>query len=182
MAVPANLADCAGFGTPVLRIPGASAPDFSPAPLTPGPRPACGNPGNPVCPQPSPTPSPTPTPHAGCCAAADVRRALDSLLGRSATALRRLGLHGLRRHKRLALPFTAPGAGALAVQLRGGGKVLASGRLVFTAAARRSVAVKLTRRGARALRHARRLRVTLRAAFTPAGGTATRRSRALTVR
>jgi hypothetical protein len=71
---------------------------------------------------------------------------------------------------------------ALAVQVRAGRAVLASGRLVFIAAGRRSIAVKLTRRGTWALRHARRLRVTLRAAFTPAGGTATRRSRALTLR
>jgi hypothetical protein len=179
MPVPADLADCAGFGAPALRIAGANAPDFSPAPVAPGPRPACGNPGNPVCPQPSPSPTPTPTPHTDT---GDARHALDALLGRGATTLRRLGLRGLRRHKRVALPFNAPSAGALAVQLRGGTTVLASGRLVYTAPGRRTVAVKLTRRGIRALRHARRLRVTVRAAFTPVGGTATRRSRALTLR
>ena len=50
MPVPADLGDCAGFGAPALRIPGAKNPDFSPAAINPGPRPACGNPGNPTCP------------------------------------------------------------------------------------------------------------------------------------
>jgi hypothetical protein len=49
MPVPADLGDCAGFGTPALRIPGARNPDLSPAPINPGPRPPCGNPGNPTC-------------------------------------------------------------------------------------------------------------------------------------
>ena len=48
-AIPSDLADCAGFGSYALRIPGASEPDLSPAPINPGARPPCGNPGNPTC-------------------------------------------------------------------------------------------------------------------------------------
>ncbi len=47
-AIPADLASCAGMGPFALRIPGATEPDLSPAPISPGPRPPCGNPGNPT--------------------------------------------------------------------------------------------------------------------------------------
>ena len=59
LPVPADLADCAGFGAPALLIPGAKNPDLSPAPINPGPRPPCGNPGNPVACVGPPPPPPT---------------------------------------------------------------------------------------------------------------------------
>jgi hypothetical protein len=164
-AIPADLADCAGFGAPALRIPGATHPDFSPAAINPGPRPPCGNPGNPaMCALPLPAPIVT------------LRQQLTTLLSAQAKALRKLGIRGLRRKGQFKVTFQAPGAGTLVVKLTTTAKrptLLASGRLVFTKAAKRTVAVKLTRKGKSALRHARRLRTRLQISFTPKGAKAT---------
>jgi hypothetical protein len=46
--IPSNLASCGAISGIKLLIPGAKHPDFSPAANSPGPRPGCGNPGNPV--------------------------------------------------------------------------------------------------------------------------------------
>ena len=56
-----NVADCTSYGMPHLVIPGGTDPDFSPAPVHPGARPACGNPGNPTACGGTPTTSTTST-------------------------------------------------------------------------------------------------------------------------
>ena len=172
--IPADLADCAGFGSYTLRIPGATEPDLSPAPVNPGARPPCGNPGNPscqpVCAKPGDTP---PCDDRVCCARRPIRDELRAVLG---TSLGKLGIRGLLRKRRFSVVFDAPGPGALGVQLTARAAsasrvtVLAKGRRVFVAAGRGTVKVKLTRAGAKRLRGARRLRVTLKGTFTPRGG------------
>jgi hypothetical protein len=169
-AIPADLADCAGFGASALRIPSATHPDFSPAAIAPGPRPPCGNPGGPVA-------CATNAPSGG----ATLRQQLTALLTAQAKALRKLGIRGLRRKGKFKVAFQAPGAGTLAVKLtakRSGIAAartitLASGRLAFKAAGTRTVTVKLTRAGRSALRRARRAKTTLQLSFTPKGAKAT---------
>jgi hypothetical protein len=177
-AIPADLMNCAGLPNPVLRIPGTTEPDFSPAAINPGARPSCGNPGNPTACNPG---CPT-CGNPGCpsCQTADLRKKLKAFLAAEATALRKLGIRGLLRRKRVRIAYEADGPGALALRATGTptpaasrASLLASGRHSFAAAGRARVAVKLTRKGARRLRRARGVRATLRATFTPAGGTPT---------
>jgi hypothetical protein len=180
-SIPADLADCAGFGTPALRIPGAKTPDLSPAAMNPGPRPLCENPGNPA-----PCQGPV---CASCFRPPDVRRNLVALLDTEARALRRLGIRKLLRRKRTRLPFTTDAAGNLSLTLKGSptarasrASLIASGRRNFAAGGTGPVTLKLTRPGIRVLRRAAGLRGTLRATFTPAGGTTTAVSKRIRLR
>ena len=159
-SIPADLTDCAGFGTPALRFPGAKNPDFSPAAINPGPRPPCGNPGNPACPAPAAAP-------------VNLRTTLKALLTQQGKALRKLGIRGLRKKRQFKVAFTAPGAGTAVVKLTSASRLLATGKAQFKAAGKRTLVVRLTRKGVSTLRHARRLRTTLQASFTPQGGKAT---------
>jgi hypothetical protein len=154
-------------GTPALILPGAAEPDFGPAAVNPGARPACGNPGNPAaCPAPAPP----------CCSPASLK--LGGLLGAEAKALKKLKIGGLLRKHQVKVSYTAPGAGTLALKLTTTGAaarkatVLATGRAVFAAAGKKTVVLKLSSKGAKVLRHKRKLKGTLSATFTPSGGAA----------
>ena len=70
--------------------------------------------------------------------------------------------------------FRAPGEGTLAARLSKRRTVLASGSHRYSRAGKGSVTLKLSRKGKRALRRARKLTATLTLAFTPPGGEATR--------
>jgi hypothetical protein len=170
--VPADPVECGAYGTPVLRVPGAKNPDLSPAPLNPGPRPPCGNPGNPTpCPSsPSSGPARGPSPQL-------VRSRLKSLLAKGSSQLRALHLGGLLRKGKLKLQFNAPSAGTLSAKLSAGSArnaaTIASGSLVFVAAGRRALVLKLARRGAKLLAGVSSLDATLRLGFTPKGSAAT---------
>jgi hypothetical protein len=149
-----------------LIVAGGSEPDFGPAAVNPGPRPGCGNPGNPaVCQGPGPGPGPT----------ANVTHQLQALLSSVGRALKRLAIHGLLHKHQLTLTFTAPAAGTLTVSLATTGRhpfAVASGRVVFAAAGKRALTVRLLRSAARRLRHAPRLNGTLTIKFTPHQGAA----------
>jgi hypothetical protein len=169
ITVPANVDACAvpsGYGTPQLIISGGSDPDFGPAAVAPGPRPGCGNPGNPTACTTGPP-------------AADLHALLTSLLGGETKALKKLKIRGLLRKKQVKVSFTAPTAGTLALSLSASGAaakkpvVIARGKQVFAAAGKRAVTLKLTSKGKRVLKHARKLKATLTASFTPQGGSAT---------
>jgi hypothetical protein len=196
-AIPDDLANCAGYGTPVLRFAGASAPDLSPAALSPAVPVPCGNPGNPTCPPPpvtcgSPGASPCPPPPCGpactppcvgaCEPPRDFAAPLRAALATEARALRRLGLRGLRRARRHTLAFSAPSAGTLTLTMTARRTTVMSGRLVFRAAGERRIELKLTRKGRSMLRNARRLSATLRASFTPVGGSRVRAQRSANLR
>lgn len=185
MPVPADLADCGGFGQPVLRVPGAKNPDFGPAAINAGPRPACGNPGNPVaCPTTTP-PSGGSTDGTGGTGQTtqgsgfDLRGALTTLLGREVTALRKLGVRGLARKRKLSVAFDAPGPGTLSAKLAAAGVTLAKGQRSVTAAGHVTMTVAMTKQGLRRLRRAKRLSATLTLTFKPAGGVATSVKRSL---
>ncbi len=175
----------------MLKIPGASAPDFGPAAVNPGARPACGNPGNPAaCPQTQPKcgdpgAAACPKPPCGTAGAAacppcgtagaascltptQIRSRLTSFLTTSAGSLKRLKVRGLLRRRHLLLTFSAPGAGVISVRLTNGA-TLATGRKRVTRSGKAGVDLVFTKRGIRALRRGH-LRATLVAGFTPAGG------------
>jgi hypothetical protein len=203
IAVPSDLTNCGGFGAPALRISGAKNPDFGSAALNPGPRPACGNPGNPAaCPTPGPGPSPTPGPGPGpnptpvCCAidpASLLPARLNSLLSQGAKSLARLRIRGVLRRGGFTVTFNAPMAGTLAVRLTtgaGAGRsarmsrqtTIANGRRVFSAPGKATFKVKLTKPGKKLLRRAKRLRATLGATFTPKTGNRATAKKGLTLR
>jgi hypothetical protein len=162
---------------PALVVAGGRQPDLSPAALNPGPRPACGNPGNPTA---CPTGSSPSTSQPGTQQTPSQQQAgqtlaarLTALLAAGKRALARQKIRGLLRKRQFVAAFDAPGAGTLTVALTAGRTVLASGRRTFTNAGQASITAKLTRKGARRLRRARRLSATLSARFTPKGGKAT---------
>jgi len=182
-SIPADPVDCAGFGPPALRIPGATAPDFSPAAINPGPRPPCGNPGNPGNPTCSQPPCVSCQPpcvscEPPCVSCAALRSALNGFAKNVTRGLARLKIRGLLRKGRLSVAFTAPSPGTLAARLTATGAsarratLLASGRHVYKAAGKAKLTVKLTAKGRKRLRKARRLRGSLKVSFTPRGATA----------
>jgi hypothetical protein len=166
-----------GASTPALIIPGAAEPDFGPAPVNRGPRPPCGNPGNPTA---CSTPPPT------CCSPASLK--LGGFLSAEAKALGKLKIKGPLKKRKVKVSHTAPVAGTLALKLTTGGTAaakattLASGRAVFAAAGKKTVVLKLSKKGVRVLRHKRKLKATLRATFTPKGGAAVSARKPVTLR
>ena len=173
-----NISTCdSTSGQPALIIPGAAEPDFGPAAVNPGARPACGNPGNPAA-------CPTPTPP--CCSPASLK--LGGLLGAEAKALKKLKIGGLLRKRKVKVSYTAPAAGTLALKLTTTGAaarkatVLAAGRAVFAAAGKKAVVLKLSSKGAKVLRHKRKLKGTLSATFTPNGGAAISAKRSVSLK
>jgi hypothetical protein len=168
--IPADLANCAGIGPFALRVPGATEPDLGRAPINPGARPPCGNPGNPA-------------PCERLCAScntdpvldtAALRRALNGLATGIKRGLTRLKIRRLLRKGRLTVAFATPAPGALAARLTATGRhatVLAGGRRAYAAAGRAKLTIKLTTRGRKRLRSARRVTAALKLTFTPSGAT-----------
>ena len=93
-------------------------------------------------------------------------------------SLARLGIRGLLRQRRLTPGFTAPAAGTLAVTLTTRAAsarratVLAGGRRAYRAAGKAKVTIKVTKKGRKRLRSARRLRASLSVSFKPTGAKA----------
>jgi hypothetical protein len=145
-----DVTNCATISQSQLIVPGATEPSLAPAPVAPGPTP-------------KPTPGPTTT----------AAHQLHALLTTLVHGLKRLAIDGLLRKGRLSGSFAAPVAGTLTVTLATRGRhpaVLATGRVRFARAARRTVALTLVRGSAAHLRHARRMSCTLTIRFTPAKG------------
>lgn len=181
---------------PSLIVPGASDPDFSPAAINPGPRPGCGNPGNPgAClkpppPPPAPTPTPRPTPKPVPCGTTGnpcsvqppaptlVRESLGRFAHSIASAFGWLKIGRLLRQRQLTITFTAPAPGTLTGTLTASGAsvsrrtVIATGRRVYTAAGPAKLTIKLTPQGTKRLRKAKQARGTFKASFAPQGGRA----------
>jgi hypothetical protein len=160
---------------PVLILPGASEPDFGPAPVNPGPRPPCGNPGNPSC---TPLCTVNCIPCPTCVPQVTLSERLAGLLGAASKKLRSLRIRGLLRKGRFTIEFTAPGPGTLTASLTAAGAsarratLLATGRRVYKAAGKAKLTIKLTGRGRQRLRRARRLTATLKVSFAPIGAKA----------
>ncbi|MBS1845602.1 MAG: hypothetical protein JST53_14390 [Actinobacteria bacterium] len=180
--VPANPLDCAGYGTPTLRIPGAKNPDLSAAALNPGPRPPCGNPGNPTpCttttppsapPPPAQPPAPAPGPDLKL-----IRGKLNGLLATTSGALRAAKLAGLVKAGKVKLKFQAPAAGTLSASLTAGAghhlTDVATGSLVFANAGSGTLLLKVTHKGAKLIGGVHTLTVTLLLSFKPKGSATT---------
>ncbi len=170
----ASSEDCHTNSSPTLLIPGAKEPDASPAADSPGPRPGCGNPGNPAACGPPPPPPPCTTCSTnGGPSAAVIQAAVAGFLKSLSKGLTKAKLHGLRRSHHVSVSFKAPSAGTLTAQLsvRAGhaNVVLASGRHVFGSASSSALSLALTSNGKKRLAKVHSLRCTLTVAFTPAG-------------
>src|SRR5256885_9005169 len=80
------------------------------------------------------------------------------------------------RKRKVKVSYTAPAAGTLALKLTTTGAaarkatVLAAGRAGFAAAGKKAGVLKLSSKGAKVLRHQRKLKGTLSATFTPNRG------------
>jgi hypothetical protein len=170
--------DCSTISSRLV-VPGGTQPDFGPAAVNPGPRPGCGNPGNPAAcsgPSPTPTPGPTPTPTPTPTSHYDLGQHLATLISNWASAIRRLGARGLLRAHQFTLRFTSGSAGTLTIRftITGRGRhLLATGRTGYSAAGQRTAVVRLPQRGLQRLRRAHRLRMALTLTFTPVGGAPT---------
>ncbi len=158
-----DISNCTTISQSKLVVAGGAEADFGPAPVNPGKRPACGNPGNPsACPPPPPPPPKR---------VVNLKQSLRALLANGAGAFSRLAIHGLLKHQ-IKLSFSAPGSGTLTVQLISNGRhgiVVAGGRLVFAGAGKRTIALKLTRGGRVLLKRSKHLNGTLTVSFTPRG-------------
>ena len=137
-----------------------------------GARPPCGQPGNPASRRGQPPPCST------CSPAPSLRDTLAALVkGHRSWKIRSLSRGKVR------ITFTAPGAGTLAARLSKGRTVLASGSHRYGRAGKGTVTLKLSRKGKRALRRARKVTATLKKLiFTPRGGRATSASGKVTLR
>jgi hypothetical protein len=101
----------------------------------------------------------------------------------AAKALRKLHIRTLRKRG----GFTVRGLDALApgrftLQLKRGSLTLAKGTRPAAAAGRYSLKAKLTAKGRRALKHARRVKCTLVITFSPLSGPASRRTAKVTLK
>jgi hypothetical protein len=136
-------------GQPRLLIAGASAPDWSPAPVSPGAR------ERPPCTSCKVVEEPCTT-----CESDRPRAAL------AITVAKRVSARRLR--KGLVLRVTAPGAGSLSAKATKGRRRVGSGRAAATAAGRVRMRVRFAKRSVRSLDRGTRLSV--RVVFRPAGG------------
>ncbi|HTU96105.1 MAG TPA: hypothetical protein VMF14_09720 [Solirubrobacteraceae bacterium] len=167
-----DITNCATIGQPGLIVPGATEPSLGPAAIAPGPRPGCGNPGNPAaCTGPPPPPPPPPPGHT-----TTIAQQLHLLVTALTRALKRLAIHGLLHRGTLSVAFTTPAAGKLTVTLSTKGRhpvVLASGHVTFAKAGKRTVTLALAPAQSARLRRVHRMSCTLGLRFAPTTGKAT---------
>ena len=178
-----SVTDCSQITGAALKFPGATDPDFGPAAVNPGPRPGCGNPGNPVsCPTPGPgpqpMPQPTPTPTTGL----QAKNALNATLKAAAIKLRQIGIHGLLSRRRVSVTYRAPAAGTLNASLVRSAVKFATGRKAFAGAGKKLVTLKVTAKGFARLPKMHSLRATLKGTFALTGGTSVTVTRAVKMR
>ena len=165
---------------PELVIPGASEPDLSPAAINPGPRPPCGNPGNPISCAGQPTrgcdPCPGPTRsstrrdhsprarrpregrHAQPGTSEDPRAAAHAARSRSSSRPRPPARSPPGSPPPAPPPVARPCSPAAGAHTRAAGKA--------------KLTIKLTTKGRKRLRSARRLKVAVKVSFTPTGAKA----------
>jgi hypothetical protein len=149
-AVPSFGGGCTLQGatpTPPLVIPGGSEPDWGPA-------------GVPAA---RPTPAPAPAPPPGGIKGGPPEPPVTTV-GRTALEA------ALRTGRRLSV--TVPSAGRLAATARHKGRTVAKAPARPVKAGRRSLTLRLTRAGRRALARGRSAKVTIRVVFTPRAGRA----------
>jgi hypothetical protein len=128
------------------------------------------------------TPAPPVPPHPGPTTAQ-----LKALLARALTpAGRRARIGGLLAHRGYRFSARALEAGTLRILWFHGKParkrvLLAGGSVKFMAAGRKQITIRLTKRGKRLLRHAKRLRITVVGTFTPTGQPSVRATKLATL-
>jgi hypothetical protein len=143
----------------------------------------------PFVPQPPPSslPRPVPPPRPVGGGTGD---ALVAAVAQAGRTLQRCGTNGLLRKSGCRDSFTAPGPGFVVYRVTApaaGGRaaavaVIATGKRAIPAAGRYAVKVKATRKGAKPLRKARKLRATLTVRFTDSMGNVAKRSKKVVLR
>jgi hypothetical protein len=112
-----------------------------------------------------------------------VKAALARTLKPSGKAARLRTLVKARGYK---LTFAAPGAGRLAIDWfakpKGKTLLVASATIVFHSGAKQPVRVNLTPKGRKLLQHAKRVKITIKATFTPTGGATTTSTKTVTLK
>jgi hypothetical protein len=141
--------DGAGENPPVM-IAGAIEPDWGPADV-PADRP---KPPPPPDPQPGPGPGPGPVGPSGALTASAAKAKLRTALARG-----------------LKVNVTLPSDGVVTASAKRGGKVVAKAAPKSVKAGARTVTLRFTAKGKRALRRATSARLAVTVKFTPAGGT-----------
>ncbi|HYC80362.1 MAG TPA: hypothetical protein VEB65_01170 [Solirubrobacterales bacterium] len=149
-------ADCKQ-GKPRLQIPGASEPDWGPAPVNPGPRtaPTPLAPGSGPSPSPGPSPKPGPTPGP------------TKITLRATVASAKLGK---ALAKGLTVNLTAPGRGTVSASAKLGAKQVASGSRQVKKAGAATVALRFTPKARRSLAARQQLSLKVAVRFAPKGG------------
>jgi hypothetical protein len=167
-----SLTQCDQITGAALKFAGAKEPDFGPAAVNPGPRPGCGNPGNPVsCPTPGPGPTPTPTPTPQATDGLKAKNALTATLKAAAIKLRKLRIHGLLSKRRVGVLYRAPAAGTLTAALQRSGVKFATGKKTFAGPGKKLLVLTVTTKGRKRLPKMTRLRATLKGTFSLSDGT-----------
>jgi opacity protein-like surface antigen len=149
--------DCSA-GEPRLLIPGASEPDWGPAPVNPGPR---------TQPAPAPGPGPAPGLQPG------PKHALAASAAR--TTLSRALAKGLK------VRLTVPAGGRVSATATAKGKTVAKGSRKVTKAGSTTVALRFSKQARRKLRRARSAKLAVAIRFTPKGGAAVSERLAITL-
>lgn len=150
------------IGNPHLQIPGASEPDWGPAPVNPGPRSV-----------PAPPASPAPQAQAPQAKDKDGKgpKGRDGKDGANGLAA---GIVALKLGKALAKGLTvsldAPGRGTVSASAKLGAKLVASGSQRVTKAGAATVTLRFTPKAGRSLAGRRQLALKVAVRFTPQGG------------
>jgi hypothetical protein len=119
----------------------------------------------------TPAPPPPPPPGATGPTSDQVAATLQATLSRFRSLLRNKPPRTLLHKPAPRADYQALEAGTLTAALRGGGKVLAKASVTFAAAGTKHVRLRVTRKGKRMLRRAKRVKATLTLGFAPATGT-----------
>jgi hypothetical protein len=173
---------CGNPGNPVACQTPPTPPPSNPPPSNPppsNPPPSNPPPSNPPPSNPPPSspsassPAPLTPTVSGQTSKLTVSPQMRSLLTSLAHELKRMGIHGLVHQHGFSASSRSVTAGKLTATLETGSPqlvTLASGRVTFTAAGTRKLALELSQVAIKTLRHARHLNVMLRLTFTSKSG------------
>ena len=135
-----------------------------------------------LSPRPRPVTPATPTPAPGSTASRPSAAQIRALLRTQITPRGKAGKIGALLKRAYRLQFRALTAGTAKVAWYRGRKLIASGRRSYAAAGLGTVSIKLTAAGRKALRRAKRLRLTAKGTFTSAPDPPVTATRAFTLR
>jgi hypothetical protein len=140
--------------------------------------------GTTTTPPPPPPPTQTVAPPELTPSAGQLAQAVKGSLSATGASLRERTTRRLARLNAVALPFAFPEPGHVELQLVANKRVIGSGTKTSTVNGKVILTVQLTTAGRKLLKRSKKLKVTVKGAFTPArnGGTTSRASSTVTLR